>query len=96
MHWPSKRMWRKAARMLLRGRVAVHAVGPYGLLATVEGDTDSYEVSYEGGEWQCGCIFGDYHPGRMCSHEAACFLVWNAMRKGSEGNERRTRYERDP
>ena len=59
--------------------------------ATVAGDTDSYEVTYKNGSWDCECPFKQlYHPGSMCSHIAAVWLVWNAVRKGSEVNEQDT------
>lgn len=81
---PSKEVWRKAGWLLYEGRVAAHAVGPYGILATVEGEHGEYEVSYEQGEWDCEC---PYH-GTWCSHVTACWMVWRAIREGARDNGR--------
>jgi len=85
---PSKKIWRKAAWLLKSGRVAVHAVGPYGIHATVEGEHDTYEVTYAQGEWECECPYRDFYPERPCAHIAACWLVWNAVKQGERDDGR--------
>lgn len=88
MRPPSRNQWRQAARLLRKGRVRVHAVGPHGCLAEVVGRSGTYEVIFEHGQWECTCAFQSYHPGRWCSHVTAVAQVWRAMTGGDEENER--------
>lgn len=77
---PSRRMWRKAAKLLYQRRVHILAFGPHGCAAEVRGDTGTYEVTLFREEWTCNCKLKEFRPSWMCSHCAAVWMVNEAMK----------------
>lgn len=64
---PSAAVRRKAARLLVEGRVQVLAAG---LLVDVEGDTAAHRVTVDGHQIRCDC------PARAtCAHATAVRLI---------------------
>jgi len=60
----------KAHRYLTEGRVVVSFAAPGVVNATVRGDADIHEVTYERGGWHCTC------PARgRCAHLLAVGLI---------------------
>ena len=55
-----------------RDRVSIN-----GLSATFRGNHNSYDVSYDGGNWHCYCSFFVSHS--LCSHTMALQRIMNGM-----------------
>ena len=77
---PTRAMWRKAARLLYQRRVRILSFGRDTCVARVEGDSATYEVALERGEYTCQCALKDFRPSWMCSHCAAVYLAWSAVK----------------
>lgn len=49
----------------------------YSFQATFRGDHNTYDVSYEGGKWECGCPF--FSRRGVCSHTMALERILGEM-----------------
>jgi len=78
---PSRKQWRKAARLLYQRRVRIRSFGRDTCAAEVRGDSGVYEVTLERGEWRCTCKLKEFRPSWLCSHCAAVKLAYNTIRE---------------
>jgi len=76
---PSRKQWRKAARLLYQRRVRIVSAGAGRCVAEVSGDTGVYQVTLERGEWGCTCALSSFRPSWMCSHAAAVKLAFDSI-----------------
>ncbi|MFH0961680.1 MAG: hypothetical protein V1820_03290 [archaeon] len=65
---------RKAEALLAEGKVRKGATGGRAIYFSVEGSTETHQVSFAPAraKWNCDCKYSSVHPGRECSHIIAC------------------------
>ncbi|MBI4202974.1 MAG: hypothetical protein HY532_07685 [Chloroflexi bacterium] len=56
--------------------------------ATIRGENDSHQVSYEGGAWRCTC--DHFLSGKVCSHTMTMERVLNGVQLTAPAVEPRT------
>jgi len=87
---PSRKQWRKAARLLYQRRVRIRSFGRDTCAAEVRGDTGVYEVTLVNGEWGCTCALSEFRPSWLCSHSAAVKLAFDSIDREAFRNGRDT------
>jgi hypothetical protein len=77
---PAVSIEKKAAELLRDGKIKLEATGGRAIYFSVEGETESHQVSFEPAKksWSCDCKYTSVHPGRECSHIIAARLFLRA------------------
>lgn len=70
----------KAMRLVMDRRVHIQWRGDDAASGIVDGDTDTYQVSYSPANYVCTCPAGQHY--RKCSHSLALELAMAAEREG--------------
>ena len=80
MREPTASQLAKAHRLLDERRVRITPTGGDSCMATVRGDSGTYEVTVQGAWLTCTCPVQSFHPSHKCSHIAAVELAWDTVK----------------